>query len=191
MDAKLKEKLAEAIEKAYERRAAIQKRYSSRTKIGTTNAPFPVQKLHHLIYAEARRLLVRERSWRKIEKALAQESIERMSGDFLRRQNRSAEDPAQLRLPGFENLPLRVRIKVGDGRQSVVLARMTVAQFLGYKDNYLQRNARNLGVVDELKRLAETVEKFKAEPDITVAEAFDRANVAAGRPRLAVVSPVR
>ena len=181
MDAKLKAKLVEAIEKAYERRDKLQIRYSFRTKTGAKTAPFPVQKLHALVYADAHRNLVRDRLWRELERALAREGMERMVADLIRRRQRGAEDPAQLRLPGFEFLPQHVRIR----RQRFAFGRITVAQFLGYKKWYESHWEKDRRVMDELQRLADSVARFAEEsPDLTVAAALARAG---GAPRLAVV----
>lgn len=183
MDAKLKTKLDEAIEKAYERRDKLQIRYSLRTKKCAKNVPFSVQKLYHLLHVEARRNLVRTRLWRKIETALAQDSVERLIAEFIRRRQRSTEDEAQLRLPGFEHLPRRIRA----GRQSLVFAKATVAQFLAYKARYEQRAEKDQRVMDELRRLAESVGRFADEnPGLTVAEALERAHGNGGAIRLVV-----
>jgi hypothetical protein len=188
MDAKLKAKLTEAIEKAYERRDKLQMRYSLRTKKGAQNVPFSVQKLYHLLHVEARRNMVRARLWRKIETALAQDSVERLIGEFIRKHQRSAEDEAQLRLPGFEYLPARIRA----GRQSLIFARATVAQFLAYKARYEQRAEKDQRVMDELRRLAESVGRFAdGHPGLTIAEALERAQGTGGAIRLVVAGADR
>jgi hypothetical protein len=200
MDAKLKAILIEAIT-AVERQhqEGCEKRPSWVAKnalklaksasLSCEKRALDLRKTQVFVYQTVRRRLVNTRRWKKIETEFAREGIDRIVADLVRRRQRATEDPTQIQLPGFEHLPFRVRIRVGEARQSIILARMTVTQFLAYKLNYEQRNARNLGAVTEMARLAQMIEAIaKDHPDITVAEALDRANVAVGRPRLAVVA---
>jgi hypothetical protein len=182
MDQELKKRLIEAVEKVYDKRAKVQVKFAAAGKedpekcaknaqLMRGNCTFFAQKTRSFLYAAIQRKLADRRLWRRIEKALAQDAIERMFTEMVRQHQRSTEDEAQLCLPGFDYLPKRIR----SGRESLVFAKATVAQFLKYKERYEQRSEKDHRVVEELQRLAQTVKRLAGdETSITIGEALSR-----------------
>jgi hypothetical protein len=198
MDAKLKALLVEAIEKACEETERPRRiggkqvaqggvHFAQGATFVCRNRKFFLpkrQKAQAFVFAKVITNLVNARTWGKIERAVAEEAVERMIADFFRRHQRATEDPAQLQLPGFEFLPKRVCLR----HQSLAFARITITQFLDYKKWYESHWEKDQRVLEDLRRLAEKVQPFaQKEPDLTVAEALGRAKGTAIR--LVAVAP--
>jgi hypothetical protein len=179
MDPKLKLRLAKEIREAYEQRGILPLKVAAaeggalaeNANSVRENRNSFLQKTQVLVYRRVRRKLANIRLWKQMEAELAKEAVERFVAELVHRRERASEGPAQLSLPGFENLPGRVR----SGREYLPFPKQTLTQFLSYKPSYEQRAKKDYSIIRDLERLAEKVERFAAEePQLTVAEALRR-----------------
>jgi hypothetical protein len=146
--AELKEAIAVSVAKAL-------RRQNSGPHIVGSNCPKVVQLLY--------RKLSKARLWaRRIQPLLAHERLVTLVQAELKRQERALTDLLQLSLPGFEDLPRRMRIPT-----------LTVGDFLARAARYEKRANRNRVVADDLARLALLIRDQPLE--LTVPEALARA----------------
>jgi hypothetical protein len=181
-DTELKEILRVAVLAAD---ARYQKGHFKCPSKGAENAPFGVLKASFFVYNSVHRKMRKRHAWRQVQALFARAGIERMRLCIVRGREFSSEDPAQLSLPGFEFLPKRVRLN----RQSLAFGKITLTQFLGYKQWYESHLETDQRVVADLRSLAEKVQPFaEKEPDLILAEALRRTIQTEAPARLAVVS---
>jgi hypothetical protein len=168
-EAELLEKLAEAVSSTVEK--TLQKRERIPHILRTGCAP-----LARLV----RKKLTNRRLWlHQIEPLLANARLEEIIEREMKRRERKIVDSAQLALPGFEDLPRRIRV----GNASVPMAQVTVGQLLQAAARYETSAAQSNSKARELIRLADVLRE--QPPDLNVREALARAEAGDAKTRKA------
>ena len=140
---------------------------------------------------DMRRRMVNARIWEPAVEEMCRDWMARFLTDILRKEKcatskveLSAARRRQLSLfPGFESLPTRIR----KGNNYLKFPDAPVSVLLAYTASYLQRAQFGQKIAAELIKLAATVKPY-ADTDLTVAQAFERAQWEA-QPSILTVVP--
>jgi hypothetical protein len=119
------------------------------------------------LYGKFRQAMLDAHIW--LQEGLAKERFFQLLVREVHRLDRSAADPAQLALPGFEHLPGRIRIT----GVVIPLESASVGMLLLYERRYQKRVRRDALVAGELQRLAASIRDQPEE--LSVREALARA----------------
>src|ERR1035437_4761306 len=142
---------------------------------------------------DMRRRMVNARIWEPAVEEICREWMADFMAATLRKEKAasskveiSAARERQLALfPGFERLPTRFR----SGKSYLKFPDAPVSEFISYAESYSRRAQRDQATAVELMSLALRVEPF-ADGDLTVAQAFERAQWHSQPSTLAVVPRV-
>lgn len=183
MDAKLKQKLNEAVDAAItrwkEKGMPVRQLGVSAPKTGSATpingVPTPKalteeEVLNRWLCDLVRRDLWRTASWRQVQNQAAMDLL----GDIFRaklKPRKKAGDPNQMLIPGYEALPARIP----NGRRAGIdIREASVRELLLFEMKYQLRSQRDVRRAEELRRLAQEITPF-ADTSLTVAEAQERA----------------
>lgn len=130
-------------------------------------------------YAAFRRKMIHDGQWQAVYEIFAKERFAQLFNSEFKRQERAACDPAQLTLPGFADLPRRIRV----GPQTVPIAQITVGDLLKTAARYETSATRSSSMARELIRLADMLRE--QPPELNVREALARAEAGEAKTRAA------
>jgi len=124
----------------------------------------------HLFRKVFRRKMLNANIWEPMQAMLADERIDQLVLQAVKRHERAAFHDAQLVLPGFENSNLPQKIRTG--RRSLPLNQVSVGQYLVFADRYEKRATKNEAVGAEVLKLAGLIREQPAQ--LSVPEALAR-----------------